>query len=480
MNTSLRRARTAVKGSPVALITGDATKFDKSLFKPEELEYIASEIKKKSRLIHVRRQPVSVFLQIVDTGKNNSYKSLEMFRKAGDQLTSALNKVKATTISVQCNASGAESLAFAEGMILGNYQFLKYKSAPEKNTLTAINLIHDKVTDNDVKELTALTSAVCQARNLVNEPVMSLNAKGLAAAFQKLGKEARFTVKVLDKAKIKSLKMGGLLSVNLGSIDPPTFTIMEYKPSRAVNKKPVVLVGKGVVYDTGGLSLKPTPGSMDYMKCDMAGGAAAGCAVYAAALAKLPVHVVALIPATDNRPDGNAYTPGDVITMFSGATVEVLNTDAEGRLILADALHYAKRYKPELVMEFSTLTGAAANAVGHYGIVAMGECDDETRSKLIESGNNVYERLVEFPFWEEYDELIKSDIADMKNIGGAVAGAITAGRFLRKFTDYPYMHFDIAGPAFSKFQDSYRGKNGTGVGVRLAFDFLKSMSKKKK
>jgi leucyl aminopeptidase len=240
--------------------------------------------------------------------------------------------------------------------------------------------------------------------------------------------------------------MGGLLAVNQGSLNPPTFTVMEWKPRRPVNKHPLVLVGKGVVYDTGGLSLKPTPNSMDYMKCDMAGAAVAGCTLYGIAKARLPVHVIALVPATDNRPDGNAYAPGDVITMYSGLTVEVLNTDAEGRLILADALHYAKQLKPQLVMEFSTLTGAAAIAVGHYGIVCMGNADARIRKKLTDSGNNVYERLVEFPYWEEYDELLKSDIADVKNIGGAVAGAVTAGRFLSKFTDYPYMHFDIAGP----------------------------------
>jgi leucyl aminopeptidase len=197
----------------------------------------------------------------------------------------------------------------------------------------------------------------------------------------------------LNKAKIKQLKMGGLIAVNLGSIQPPTFTIMEWKPKNAVNKKPVVLVGKGVVYDTGGMSLKPTPNSMDFMKCDMGGGAAVGGAIYAIAKAKLPVHVVALVPATDNRPDGDAYVPGDVITMMSGKTVEVLNTDAEGRLILADALHYAKRYKPELVLEFSTLTGAAAAAIGPMGIVCMGDVLDTTRKALHTAGDNVYERL---------------------------------------------------------------------------------------
>ncbi len=274
------------------------------------------------------------------------------------------------------------------------------------------------------------------------------------------------------------MKMGGLLAVNQGSIEPPTFTDMEWKPKRAVNKKPFVLVGKGVVYDTGGLSLKPTLNSMDYMKCDMAGGAVVGSTLYAIAKAKLPVHIIGLVPATDNRPDGNAYTPGDVVTMYSGLTVEVLNTDAEGRMILADALHFAKQYHPELVMEFSTLTGAAAVAVGHFGIVCMGNADNRVKKELHESANHVYERLVEFPFWDEYDELLKSDIADIKNIGGAAAGAITAGRFLSKFVDYPYMHFDIAGPAFNRTYDSYRNKNATGVGVRFMFEFFRNKAMK--
>ncbi|HEX5002958.1 MAG TPA: leucyl aminopeptidase [Bacteroidia bacterium] len=480
MNTTIRKVRSASKGTALSYLTSDSGRFDKSLFSANELEIIASEIKKKSKLIQVRKLPAPIFLQIVDADNSDSNKVLEAFRKAGEQLTIAANREKIAEVCVLSNESGQYTCAFAEGMALANYQFLNYKSTPEKNSLKTISLVNEGCSDKDIKELNAVVGAVYHARDLVNEPAMSLNATDLSNAFKALGKEAGFKVTVLDKAKIKSLKMGGLLAVNMGSIDPPTFTIMEYKPARAVNKHPIVLVGKGVVYDTGGLSLKPTAGSMDYMKCDMAGGAAVGCIVYAAAKAKLPVHVIALVPATDNRPGGNAYTPGDVITMFSGATVEVLNTDAEGRLILADALHYAKRFRPELVMEFSTLTGAAANAIGHYGIVAMGDCSDATKDKLTQSGNRVYERLVEFPFWDEYDELLKSDIADMKNIGGAVAGAITAGRFLRKFTDYPYIHFDIAGPAFTKSNDSYRGKNGTGVGVRLVFDYLKSLSSGKK
>ena len=187
-----------------------------------------------------------------------------------------------------------------------------------------------------------------------------------------MGKDAGFKVEVYNKAKIKQLKMGGLLAVNQGSVDEPTFTVMEYKPKNAKNKKPYVLVGKGVVYDTGGLSLKPTANSMDLMKCDMAGSASVGCTLYAIAKAKLNIHVIGLVPATDNRPGFNAFAPGDIITMMDGSTVEMLNSDAEGRMILGDALHFAKRYEPEMAIELSTLTGAAAAAIGQYGIVSMG------------------------------------------------------------------------------------------------------------
>jgi leucyl aminopeptidase len=213
---------------------------------------------------------------------------------------------------------------------------------------------------------------------------------------------------------------------------------------------------------------------MDYMKSDMSGGAMVATVVYAAARLKLPVYLIALIPATDNRPDGNALTPGDIIYTHSGKTVEVLNTDAEGRLILADALSYAKRYNPMVVLDAATLTGAAAVAIGPYGIVAMGNADKTTFDALKRSGERVYERIVEFPFWDEYNELMKSDIADMKNIGSREGGAITAGKFLSFFVDYPWIHLDIAGPAFLQKADHYRSKGGTGVGLRLLLDFIKN------
>ncbi len=287
-----------------------------------------------------------------------------------------------------------------------------------------------------------------------------------------MGLDSGFSVEVFNKLKIETLKMGGLLAVNKGSIDPPTFSILTWKPKNAVNDRPIVLVGKGVVYDTGGLSLKPTHDSMDYMKCDMGGAAAVAGAFYAVAKNELPVWIVGLIPATDNRPDGNAYVPGDVITMYDGSTVEVLNTDAEGRMILADALSYAKQYDPELVIELSTLTGSAHMAIDKFGMVGMGNASREVMENLKASGEYTSERVAEFPFWDEYKEQLKSDIADLKNIGGKYAGAITAGKFLEHFTDYPYVHLDIAGPSFNKAPFNYRGKGGSGVGVRILYNFF--------
>ena len=300
-----------------------------------------------------------------------------------------------------------------------------------------------------------------------------MNAEQLAEAIAGLGEEAGFNVQILGKTQIESLKMGGLLAVNKGSIDPPTFTIAEYKPANAINQKPIVLVGKGVVYDTGGLSLKPTPGSMDTMKGDMAGGATMAAVIYYAALQKLPVHIVGLIPATDNRPGGNAYTPGDVITMFDGTTIEVLNTDAEGRMILADALAYSAKFDPEIVIDAATLTGAALRAIGTEATIIMGNADDSYFHDLESTGFDVHERVVRFPFWDDYKAHMKSKIADMKNIGGPNAGMISAGKFLEHFVKAPYIHMDIAGPAWLDSKENYKGDGGTGAGVRLLYQFLK-------
>lgn len=373
------------------------------------------------------------------------------------------------------NGSTEEAYALTEGLLLSSYRFIQHFSKPEQPVFKEV-LVAPHTTAAQITELENITKAVFKARDLVNTPVSHLNAEQLAAAVVQMGAEAHFDVKVLEETQIETLKMGGLLAVNKGSIDPPTFTIAEYKPKNAKNKKPIVLVGKGVVYDTGGLSLKPTPGSMDTMKGDMAGAATMAAVVYLAALQKLPVHLVALLPATDNRPGGNAYAPGDVITMFDGTTVEVLNTDAEGRMILADALAYSKKFDPELVIDAATLTGAALRAIGTEASVIMGNAPDTTFEQLEKSAYAVHERVVRFPFWNDYKKHMKSKIADLKNIGGPNAGMISAGKFLEHFVKAPYIHMDIAGPAWLDAPENYKGDGGTGAGVRLLYHFLKNQT----
>ena len=441
-------------------------------------DYIVNELSqkdKKTLTYNYIGKYISIF--IVEKGKEISVLN-EQLRRHGSIVADSVNLHKGKDLYIY-NQTKQQSLSLfaAEGVVLSNYQFIKHKPTAEKNknTLQSIIIANSNIKQSQVDELNIVCSATILARDLVNEPVNYLNATDLSNAFKTMGKLSGFKVDVLNRKKIKELKMGGLLAVNAGSVDEPTFSVMEYKPNKPKNKKPYILIGKGVVYDTGGLSLKPTLASMDLMKCDMAGAAAVGCAMYAIAKAKLNIHVIALVPATDNRPGFNAFAPGDIITMMDGSTVEMLNSDAEGRMILADALHYAKRFNPELVIDIATLTGAAMAAIGTFGMVGMGNISNNQKNKLHQSGINVYERIAEFPFWDEYDELMKSDIADQKNIGGALGGSITAGKFLAKFTNFPYYHLDIAGPAFLSSKDSYRGKGGTGYGVRFFFDFFKNL-----
>lgn len=404
---------------------------------------------------------------------------LEAVRKKGNELFGWAKKLKSKEIGIVNLAWDNDFVAaFIEGFALSAYKFDKYLPQ-EKDEVKVLSIAvwSEQTKSKQLKDLQNTIKYVFMARDLVNEPQNVLNATNLAAHFKNNAKQLGIKVDVWNKSKIEAMKMGGLLAVNKGSVQPPSFTIMEYKPKNAINEQPIVLVGKGVVYDTGGLSLKPTPGSMDSMKCDMAGAATVGCAVLLAAENELPLYIVALIPATDNRPSLEAYAPGDVITMMSGKTVEVLNTDAEGRLILADALHYAKKYNPKLVFDFATLTGAAVVAIGAMASVIMGTADNATFEALDQAAGYTHERLARFPFWDDYKELLKSDIADMKNIGGRYAGAITAGKFLEYYTDYPWVHFDIAGTAWLDAPESYRGKNGTGVGVRLLNQFFQQYIK---
>ena len=445
--------------------------------KKDEVDYITKQVERKIYLFKLSSFVEESFVAIVSKNLSEKYLLKEEYRKLGGKSISVLRKYNYKQLGVLSNASDKNLLAFLEGFMLNDYTFDQFKSEKkEVNHLTVF--IGQKKLEKELKKLESVVEGVYVARDLVNIPGSDLRPEDLSKKIIDLGKEAGFHTEVFNKSKIKALKMGGLLAVNRGSLDPPTFNILEYKPQNPINNKPIVLVGKGIVFDTGGLSLKPTANSMDYMKSDKGGAAAVIGAFYAVSKAKLPIHIVGLIPATDNRPGQDAYYPGDVVTMFDGSTVEVLNTDAEGRMILADALTYAKKYKPSLVLDFATLTGAAAIAIGKYGVVYFNKADKKTNELLRKSGEDTFERLVEFPLWDDYNELLKSDVADVKNIGGREAGAITAAKFLERFTDYPWMHFDIAGPAFIHNGLNYFTKGGSGIGVRLLFNFLDNKSNK--
>ncbi len=454
---------------------GDIKDFKAFELTGDQKKYIEDQFKNDKSIVTINQYNSFIyFINFTDKIVKNKK---EIAGKIGSKLVSIVDSYKQTSVSIIETNSNFEVLyAFIEGIVLGNYKFIKYYKdiKSKKSSLNSINIISSSVNKNNIDELQNILKAVYITRDLANEPFSGLNAIQLADRIIELGKKSGFKVTVFDKEKIAERKMGGLLAVNKGSEEPPTFSIMEWKPDNAKNSKPIILVGKGIVFDTGGYSIKPTKNSMDMMKFDMAGAAAVIGTMYAVSKNKLPLHIIALIPATDNAVDAKSYVPGDVIKMHNGLFVEVLNTDAEGRLILADALSYAQKDDPELVIDLATLTGSAAVALGTEAAVVMGTADDTIFSKLEKSGEDVYERVVKFPFWDEYKEMLKSNIADIKNIGGREAGAVTAGKFLEYFTEYPWIHIDIAGPAMLSNKSSYRTVGGSGYGVRLLYDFLKN------
>ncbi len=313
-----------------------------------------------------------------------------------------------------------------------------------------------------------LAAATALQRNLGNLPPNVCTPSYLADFAKGLAKRhASVKVKVLDEAAIRREKMGCFLAVTQGSAEPPRFIVLDYQGPRAARTAPIVLVGKGITFDTGGISLKD-PGGMDEMKFDMMGAASVIAAISFAAEAKLPVRVVGLVATCENMPDGLAVKPGDIVTSASGQTVEILNTDAEGRLILCDALHYARRFDPSIVVDMATLTGACVIALGAHHTGVMGN-DDALVGELVAAGVRADDRAWQLPLTEEYAEQLKTNFADMANIGGREGGAITAAAFLGKFTQgMRWAHMDIAGSA-------YVGgalKGATGRPMPLLTDFL--------
>ncbi|MDD4107113.1 MAG: leucyl aminopeptidase family protein [Prolixibacteraceae bacterium] len=452
-----------------AVLISSTAQISDSIFPSVDKDYITTKLNAGEDCT-IRIHPHILFIHKIK--EEPQFKLAEDSRKAGADFFDMLKKEKIRSVQLADFSSQNFLSFFLEGMLLSGYSFSKYKKEKDDFNLDEISVPENLIGDDIIHELKVLTEAVFKARDLVNEPLSFLTAERFSEEIKAMGSEAGFNVEVFHKKKIEALRMGGLLAVNRGSPDPPTFSILEWKPEGVKDLNPLILAGKGVVFDTGGLSLKPTPKSMDYMKSDMGGGAVVAAVVYAAAKLKLPLHIIGLIPATDNRPDGNAYVPGDIITMYDGTTVEIKNTDAEGRLILADALSYAKKFDPCLVIDVATLTGSAAMITGPYGLAAMGN-SQENLQKLRQSGEETYERVVELPLWEEFSKSLKSPVADLNNLGEREGQTSTAGKFLEHFTDYPWLHLDIAGVAFYNEKSYYNPAGGTGFGIRLLYNFLK-------
>lgn len=403
-------------------------------------------------------------LRIICTAKQEA----EENRRLGASVFEKLEEKKLSEVTF----TGKFDRDILEGFILASYEFYGYKKDQKSFKLT-LNL--DASYKSTVTEIKKRCSSVFWARDLVNQPFNYLGTEEMKTQIQARFKGTKLKTTFWSKQQLIQEECGGILSVNKASDVDPTMAIIEHKPKNNTDKQPVVLVGKGIVYDTGGLSLKGTKGSMDMMKCDMGGLA---CMVGTMdALAKLNINkwVVCLLPITDNLISNKAQAPGDVITMRSGLTVENMNTDAEGRLVMADALDYAKSFNPSLVIDAATLTGAAVATVGHYGAVVMGNASSATFHKLHKHADETGERIARFPFWDDYNEQLKSPIADLRNIGKGSGGAITAGKFLEHFVGYEWLHLDIAGPSFLASKIDYKPQGGTGYGVRLLTSFINDL-----
>jgi len=373
--------------------------------------------------------------------------------------------------------------AITEGMVLGGYRFQECKakslSSDDRRVIKNISWVAEKASQKKAVEVgiqtgQTIAEAVCWARDLGNRPANSLTPTKLAEEAKAAGKRFGFQVQALDPQQMKSKGMNAVLAVAQGSKEPARFLIAEYSGTKSSVAKPLVLVGKGITFDSGGISIKPSS-KMEEMKFDMCGAAAVLGAVRAIAALKLPLRVVGLVPATENLPGGSAQRPGDVIRAHSGKTIEVINTDAEGRLVLADALSFADQYKPAAIIDLATLTGACVVALGAHATGLMGN-HASLAKELRAAGERSGERTWELPLWPEYSEAIRSTVADIKNTGDGKAGTITGGAFLKEFVKEgtPWVHLDIAGVAWADGAKGYLAKGGTGTGVRLLVEFARN------
>ena len=424
-------------------------------------------------------------LLLVGLGKREAVTAESVRRAAAKAVRRARElQVAALTIGAVDDLpldAAAVGQAFAEGLALGAYRYWKYRTGLTTEQTFAVESATVYTGDARAADLSAgvtagqaIAGGVALARDLVNSPGYAMTPARMGEEAVALGERLGLKVTVLDKAQLTEQGFGGILAVGQGSSNDPCFIIMEH--GAAGDGPTICLVGKGLTFDSGGLSIKPAE-AMDTMKSDMGGAAAVFGAMQTAAELKLPLHVVGLVSSAENMPSGTAYRPGDVVTTLSGKTIEVLNTDAEGRIILSDALFYAQRYNPAAIIELSTLTGAIVIALGSHA-TGMMATDQALADRVSQAGETSGERVWQLPLWPEYHEMIKSEIADIKNIGGRAGGSITAGAFLAAFVgDYPFVHLDIAGTAWAdRPAKPYEAQGGTGVGVRLLAEFLRGYS----
>ena len=409
----------------------------------------------------------------------------ESLRAAGGRAAKALARAKAKRASLAVPVlrrvkPEEAAQALTEGVVLGAYRFDKYKSGDDKPpALEALTLLAPDARQvvalrRGVKLGQALAESANFARDLSNEPGATCTPEHLASEARKLARAHGLKVTVFGEKELEREKMAGILTVGRGSTHPPRLIVLEHgAPVKGARKRPTLaFVGKGITFDSGGISIKPAA-SMDEMKHDMSGGAAVLGALRAAALLELPYHVIGIVAAAQNMPDGNAYVPGDIIRSAQGKTIEVLNTDAEGRIVLSDALHHATSFKPDAIIDLATLTGACLVALGEVACAVLGN-DEKLIAKLRAAANTTHERAWPLPLWEEHKTAIKGTVGDIVNTGGRNGGVSTAAAFLSHFVgETPWAHLDIAGTAWTTKETPYYVKGATGFGVRLLIELLR-------
>jgi leucyl aminopeptidase len=450
----------------------------RKLLQSKEFEGKANDV----LLYHTQGSVSAKRLILVGLGKKKDV-TLETIRQAMGTAAKRARQAKAGSLTVvfpTVTPAGMSSVevaqAMVEGAILGSYQFTVYRTAAAEHAVEGMKILIPqkgqlKQVSEGVRRGIATAEATVFVRDLCNHPSNVLTPTRVAEEAKAIAKAEKISIKILEQKEMERLGMGALLGVARGSQEPPKFIILEYNGAKKKDERPVVLVGKTITFDTGGISLKPAE-NMEHMKADMTGGAEVLASIRAAARLKLPLRLISILPVAENMPGGRAMKPGDVVTTLSGKTVEVQNTDAEGRLILADGLAYAMRYKPAALIDIATLTGACVVALGQFAIGMFGT-DQALKEQVRKSGQKAGERVWEMPLWEEYFEQLKSDVADMRNIGGRGGGMITAALFLSKFVgDCPWVHLDIASTDWSERERAYVPKGPTAIGTRLLLQYL--------